>query len=1050
MRLRGSAVPPPTVWLRPISQPVCVNPMPPMAWLNHCSASGIMSLSARFGAILKLQVSCLLRALFCLIACAITGGSLRAKDFIWAQRAGGSGNDVGRDITVDSAGHCYVTGWFQGQAAFGPQTLTSDGGFDLFLAKFDSAGKLLWLRQGGGVENSFGTSVACDKTGNAYIAGQFSGKLRLGDTELTASGVQNIFLAKFDAAGTFQWAKRFGTRNDFVNALAIDAIGNCYLAGYFSASTSIGATELTSSGQVDVFTAKLDSSGQVLWATKGGGAGVDIAQGIAVDSEGRVFVTGSFQTAATFGGEGLTAAGASDIFVASYDGMGRLRWVKRAGGNGVDEGRSIAVDQSGHCYLTGYFSGVSSFDDTQIPDTGVEHLFVAKLNSEGQYDWVKSLPQTRAFGFDLAVSSAGPVYVVGPFNGTVLAGGISLVSKDNDLLVAKFAADGGLVWANRAGGDRSETGFGIAVNSAGEPYVAGFFTSQTAEFGCTALVRSGVSDEIFVAKLAAVSAILTSPKNQAVMQGSRVQLTVEAASDSAEYQWQRNGQAIAGATSSALTIDSAQPADAGEYRVLVTVYGCAFPSAAANLTVNEPPAFVTQPGDQVTETGSSLTLSAAVTGTGPLSFYWFFNETNLLNVTSPTSLVLSNVTLLDSGTYSVLVSNAFATATSRTAAVLVQPRGAPRVSANGQTKPRFTFVNVDPVEVRLETTMPGATMFFTLDGTMPNASSTLYTGPFEIHRTVEVRAIAYDRNFVSALGGPIPIRLARTYNLEIRTEGGGQVTLDPPGGVYDEGASVTVRAAPEAGWSFLGWNGAVGGTDSVLSLRIERALNFEAIFGTTLVLQPVGSGRIEVTPQLDAYRYGARIRVTAIPEDGHYFGLWGGSAFGVANPLSFSLTNASPKISALFAPLATNQVALTALSLGKGSLQVEPTGNVFAKGSSVTITGLPEEGRRFLFWSGDAQGNANPLQTVLDRTKVVRAHFTGGTNILFTSAVSSKAEGIRLSLSTDTARVALEASTNLVNWTELATLTNLTGTVEFLEPGSGDATVRFYRAVGRD
>jgi Beta-propeller repeat len=388
----------------------------------------------------------------------------------WAKRAGGTGSGEGFGIRVDGSGNSYVTGSFEGSGTFGlgeanQITLTSDGDFDIFVAKYNSSGALLWAKRAGGTGSDGGSGIAVDGSGNSYVTGSFegSGTFGLGEANqitLTSDGDFDIFVAKYNSSGALLWAKRAGgTARDEGSGIAVDGSANSYVTGSFEGSATFGLGEanqitLTSDGDFDIFIAKYNSSGALLWAKRAGGTGSDGGSGIAVDASGNSYVTGNFSGTATFGfGEAnqktLTSEGDFDIFIAKYNSSGALLWAKRAGGTSLDEGFGIAVDGSGNSYVTGYFDGPATFG-------------------------------------------------LGEVNQIVLGSGTGF-----DIFVAKYNSSGALLWAKRAGGASIDEGFGIAVDGSGNSYVTGSFEG-TATFGLgevnQTVLTSGGSDDIFIAK----------------------------------------------------------------------------------------------------------------------------------------------------------------------------------------------------------------------------------------------------------------------------------------------------------------------------------------------------------------------------------------------------------------------------------------------------------------------------------------------------------------------------------------------------------------------
>src|SRR5262249_19336570 len=144
-------------------------------------------------------------------------------------------------------------------------------------------------------------------------------------------------------------------------ATALDSNGNVFLTGYFTGTNSFGPTNLISSGLDDIFVVKYDAAGNFLLARRAGGNSYDRGLCIAADASGNVFVTGLFQGTASFGPTNLTRSGQSDIFIAKYNPAGNLIWARKAGGNDFDEAHAIAVDSQGNAYITGYFDATATF-----------------------------------------------------------------------------------------------------------------------------------------------------------------------------------------------------------------------------------------------------------------------------------------------------------------------------------------------------------------------------------------------------------------------------------------------------------------------------------------------------------------------------------------------------------------------------------------------------------------------------------------------------------------------------------------------------------------
>jgi len=179
----------------------------------------------------------------------------------WIQQAGVLGTTQGSSIAVDRHGNSLVTGFYDSLAFFGTNTLSTYGFYDLFLAKYDQQGNLVWVQNTTSSAIN-GAGIATDADGNGYVTGSFIGPASFGDLTLTNNAVSEIFLVKYDADGNFVWAKQSGGQAECAGyAVAVDSVGTCYLTGSISGIASFGGKLLTSSSQkLDTVVAKLLSS----------------------------------------------------------------------------------------------------------------------------------------------------------------------------------------------------------------------------------------------------------------------------------------------------------------------------------------------------------------------------------------------------------------------------------------------------------------------------------------------------------------------------------------------------------------------------------------------------------------------------------------------------------------------------------------------------------------------------------------------------------------------------------------------------------------------
>jgi hypothetical protein len=176
--------------------------------------------------------------------------------FVWVRQLAGTGTERANGIAADSAGNTYVAGTYSDAAAFGSVTLSSAGYADLFVAKFNSSGVYQWSATGGGISSEQCDGIALDGSGNAYIVGKFASPATFGSTTLTASGSTDLFLARVSSTGSFTWATMAGgDGNGDPSAIAVGSQGIPHVTGLFNDTTAgiFGNTTLLSSGSRDVF-----------------------------------------------------------------------------------------------------------------------------------------------------------------------------------------------------------------------------------------------------------------------------------------------------------------------------------------------------------------------------------------------------------------------------------------------------------------------------------------------------------------------------------------------------------------------------------------------------------------------------------------------------------------------------------------------------------------------------------------------------------------------------------------------------------------------------
>lgn len=448
-------------------------------------------------------------------------------DILWLKRAGGNGSsgDRGRGIAVDTSGNCYITGSFSGNASFGQVPAFSAGSTDIFLAKYDSSGNALWVSPAGGTFGDFGQAVAVDQAGYSYITGFYRGPASFGNIVLSAIGLSDIFIAKYDAAGNPVWAQKAGSGgNDYGYGISLGKAGTCFIAGSYTGTLSIGSNLFSSYGGSDVFMARYDAAGNVVWANRAGGSQNDYGICIAADTNNNSYVSGVFQGSATFGTYSPASLGFNDFFMAKYDSSGNISMFKQAGGTGSgnDIGYGVAVDGSGNILSTGGFYDNAVFDTLGIISTTPfdNDGFVAKYDGGGNAVFADGLGgkiSGKNIASAITEDISGNKYLTGVLSGTSVFGIDTLIDAYSRIFVAKYDASDNFVWAKQTGtGGPQITPKDIVCDSAGNVYVTGNFSEGTVNFGSIALncpvTVNNFNNEIFLVKFGPDGAVIWAKK----------------------------------------------------------------------------------------------------------------------------------------------------------------------------------------------------------------------------------------------------------------------------------------------------------------------------------------------------------------------------------------------------------------------------------------------------------------------------------------------------------------------------------------------------------
>lgn len=573
---------------------------------------------------------------------------------------------------------------------------------------------------------------------SGFLAGATNSNLTLTNVQLFQAGDYRVIVTNSSGAVTsevaalsvswkpdFLWARQAGgtNNNDEAWSVAVDAAGNVYVAGGFSDTAEFGSNTLVAvgnPGRSDIFLAKYTRAGNLEWVRQAGNIYTDVATGVAVDSDGNIFVTGLFTSNVWFDAILVTNRAPSsiwwDLFITKYDGDGNVLWARNAGGGAnYDEVRSINLHTNGDPIITGYFTGTGYFGATTYGGYGKEEYFASQYSrSNGSVVW-SSFGSSRGgtpsnagndIGYAIAVDGAGRRYIGGHFSGTNFNffNGFSIDTPYQTYapFVARYSSSGSMEWAQLytniysirdmagdgtngfyicggsfklarvdaagntawsagASGDAVNAGArSVATDSFGNPLLAGEFYGTNLAFPGITLTNGPTTNRCVIASFDPNGTFRWA--RQFGGKGAAMKLAVDS-TDSAYVVGWFEGEASFGTN----TLTSAGGRDIFVARLGVL-----------------PPVIRELPASRTVFTGMDSVFHATVTGDAPLHYQWRFNGNVILGATNR-SFSLTDLQLTNAGAYSYVVSNSFGVATSPDA-ILDVITGAPAILIHPQSQ----------------------------------------------------------------------------------------------------------------------------------------------------------------------------------------------------------------------------------------------------------------------------------------------------------------------------------------------------------------------------
>jgi hypothetical protein len=364
------------------------------------------------------------------------------------------------------------------------------------------AGAALWAKGWGDGSKQQVTGIAVDAEGNLILVGYFSGTIDFGGAPLTSAGL-DVFVAKLDMDGNHLWSKKFGdAAEQYANGVAVDSEGNIFVVGEFKGTIDLGFPGLASSGDFDIFLVKLASMGSQLWVKRFGDGAAQSGEAVAVDSADGVAITGSVDGTVNFGGGNLAPLGGADIFVARFDKTGVPLHSSRHGDSSSAQSGLALATIGQDLVVAGSFLGTATFGGAPITSAGGADLFVARFGPSGAHVWSKGFGSTGdQFARAVGTDASSNILLTGSFYGSLTFGGSTFTSagENDDMFVTKLDGAGAHVWSKQFGDTDAQIARGLDVDGGGNVVLTGGFGGEL-DFGGGALTSAGAAD-VFVARL---------------------------------------------------------------------------------------------------------------------------------------------------------------------------------------------------------------------------------------------------------------------------------------------------------------------------------------------------------------------------------------------------------------------------------------------------------------------------------------------------------------------------------------------------------------------
>ena len=617
----------------------------------------------------------------------------------WSTYYGGPALDGFRDLKTDDLGNVYAIGSTESTdivSVANANQAVNNGQVDVILSKFDNAGVLIWSTYFGGAGVDNGQGIDIDINGNVVITGTTSSaaNIAFGSNvhQSVHHGDRDMFVAKFDPNGSLLWATYLGgPEGESANDVITDSQGNIIITGWSASSAQIAfnGQDLTYSGGNtwggDIVIAKFNPNGGILWSTYRGDIDDDLGLQVKVNLNDEIFVSGwtsspiNIATPGTWQDTKVNANNTTDAFLTKLDRNGNILWSSYYGGQENEYGDALHIDDNGFIYLggpTNTISGITTSGTWQNNNGGNYDGFLTKFDANGLRLWgtyYGGNGNDDIYGID--VNTNGDIFITGT---TSSASNIATANAhqetlggNKDAYVAQLSPQGQRIWASYLGGNADESCYGISVFQNAQIFISGAAASNTGiSFGAAHQPALSAISDGFVTKFVPCSPFnIPISSNSPVCVGTSLALT---ASGGISYAWSGpNGYT---STDQNPVITNVQTTSNGLYQVTVTDANNCTLSSSINVVVNNPPTATVASNSPVC-VGTSIELTAS----GGNSYSWSGPNGYTSTDQNP---VITNGMATSVGTYQVTVTDAQSCTNTASILVSVLPKPFAIISSN--------------------------------------------------------------------------------------------------------------------------------------------------------------------------------------------------------------------------------------------------------------------------------------------------------------------------------------------------------------------------------